>query len=246
MPVLDGVLGDLRGRLVADHAVERRDDRRRRLGAARGRARRWRRCRRPSCRRAAARRWPAAGSTRARPAAITGICTLSSNEPLAPAHATVASLPTTRAATMSTASGMTGLTLPGMIDEPGCRSGIAISPRPGVRAGAHPAQVVADLGEADRDGAQRTGQLDQPVARALRLEVVARLGQRQARCPRASSAMTRCGKPAGVLIPVPTAVPPSGTSAARGSADCEPLDAVAHRRGVAAELLAERHRAWRP
>ena len=30
--------------------------------------------------------------------------------------------------------------------------------------------------------------------------------------------MTRCGKPAGVLMPVPTAVPPSGTSAARGSA----------------------------
>ena len=31
--------------------------------------------------------------------------------------------------------------------------------------------------------------------------------------------MTFCGKPSGVLMPVPTAVPPSGTSATRGSAD---------------------------
>src|SRR5690606_23807708 len=39
----------------------------------------------------------------------------------------------------------------------------------GTRAGAHPAQVVADLGEADRDGAQLAGQLDQTVAGAVRL-----------------------------------------------------------------------------
>ena len=34
---------------------------------------------------------------------------------------------------------------------------------------------------------------------------------------RASSAMTAAEKPGGVLIPVPTAVPPSGSSASRGS-----------------------------
>ena len=34
---------------------------------------------------------------------------------------------------------------------------------------------------------------------------------------RANNSMTRSGKPAGVLMPVPTAVPPSGTSATRGS-----------------------------
>ena len=61
---------------------------------------------------------------------MTGICTLSSKAPLAPAHAIVASLPTTRAATIKVASGITGFTLPGMIDEPGWRSGMAISPRP--------------------------------------------------------------------------------------------------------------------
>ena len=66
-----------------------------------------------------------------------------------------------------------------MIELPGCRSGRKISPRP-VR-GPEPIQrrSLAILISADRDGAQLAGGLDQPVARALRLEVVARLGQRQ-------------------------------------------------------------------
>ena len=42
----------------------------------------------------------------------------------------VASLPTTWAATISTDSGITGLTLPGMIELPGWRLGIEISPMP--------------------------------------------------------------------------------------------------------------------
>ena len=54
---------------------------------------------------------------------ITGTITFSSKLPLAPAHATVASWPTTCAQTCSTDSGTTGLTFPGMIDEPGWRSG---------------------------------------------------------------------------------------------------------------------------
>jgi hypothetical protein len=36
----------------------------------------------------------------------------------------------------------------------------------------------------------------------------------------ATSAMTAALKPAGVLMPVPTAVPPRGSSARRGSEDC--------------------------
>ena len=54
--------------------------------------------------------------------------------------------------------------------------------------------------------------------------------------------MTRSAKPSGVLMPVPTAVPPRGSSATRGSDGLEPLDAESHDRGVAAELLAEHHR----
>ena len=74
---------------------------------------------------------------------------------------------------------MTGLTLPGMIDEPGCRSGRLISPSP-VR-GPEPIQrrSLQILVRRHRDRAQLAGQLDQGVAGALRLEVVARLGQRQ-------------------------------------------------------------------
>ncbi len=62
--------------------------------------------------------------------AITGICTLSSKLPLAPAQATAASLPTTCAHTIRVASGSTGLTLPGMMLDPGWRSGRWISASP--------------------------------------------------------------------------------------------------------------------
>ena len=47
--------------------------------------------------------------------------------PAAPPKATAASLPITCVQTWQTASHMTGFTLPGMIDEPGCRSGMPIS-----------------------------------------------------------------------------------------------------------------------
>ena len=51
---------------------------------------------------------------------MTGIITLRSKfDPRALAQAIVASLPTTCAATIITASGITGLTLPGMIELPG-------------------------------------------------------------------------------------------------------------------------------
>jgi hypothetical protein len=62
--------------------------------------------------------------------AITGSITFSSKLPDCPAMVMVASLPITWAATIAVASGITGLTLPGMIDEPGCRPCSSISPRP--------------------------------------------------------------------------------------------------------------------
>src|SRR5271155_4266266 len=61
---------------------------------------------------------------------ITGMMTLISKLPAAPPNATAASFPTTWATTWHTASGTTGFTFPGMIDEPGCRSGNWISARP--------------------------------------------------------------------------------------------------------------------
>ena len=63
-------------------------------------------------------------------AAITGSKTLSCSCPPSAAIVTVRSLPMTRKQTMLTTSGITGLTLPGMIDEPGCLAGRLISRRP--------------------------------------------------------------------------------------------------------------------
>ena len=55
--------------------------------------------------------------------AISGIRTLSSNWPWRPPIVIAVSLPITWAPTCSTTSGSTGLTLPGMIEEPFCSSG---------------------------------------------------------------------------------------------------------------------------
>ena len=112
----------------------------------------------------------------------------------------------------------------------------------GGRAGRHPAQVVADLGQPDRDRAQHAGELDERVPGALRLEVVAGLGERPGRSSRTAPRSPAAGKPAGVLMPVPTAVPPSGSSRTRGSTDSSRSPGVADGGGVPAELLAEHHR----
>ena len=61
---------------------------------------------------------------------MTGSITLSCNWPADAASVTVRSRPMTRKPVWLTTSGMTGLTLPGMIDEPGCICGRLISLRP--------------------------------------------------------------------------------------------------------------------
>ncbi len=62
--------------------------------------------------------------------AIIGTNTFSSKLPCEPPNAIAASLPITCALTCVTTSAMTGLTLPGMIDDPGWRSGSRISASP--------------------------------------------------------------------------------------------------------------------
>ena len=62
--------------------------------------------------------------------AITGLKTLSSRWPWLPAKVTAAWLPKTRTQTMVMASACVGLTLPGMIEEPGSFSGRISSPMP--------------------------------------------------------------------------------------------------------------------
>ena len=111
--------------------------------------------------------------------AITGSITSRSKLPCVPANVIAVSLPITWAATITVASGSTGFTLPGMIDEPGCRSGSEISPMPGARPGTHPAKVVGDLHQRHGNGAQRPGRLDKGILGRLRLEVVAGLRERE-------------------------------------------------------------------
>ncbi len=129
--------------------------------------------------------------------------------------AIVASLPMTCAATISVASGRTGLTLPGMMLEPGCRSGRAISPSP-VR-GPEPIQrrslqILVRLTAIVRSWPDISTRPSRALC-ASKWSVASVIG-RPVFSARIS--MTRCGKPIGVLMPVPTAVPPSGTSAVRG------------------------------
>ncbi len=61
---------------------------------------------------------------------MTGIMTLSSKLPKLPLKVMAASLPSTCAQTCRSISHMTGLTLPGMMEEPGCVAGRRNSPRP--------------------------------------------------------------------------------------------------------------------
>ena len=79
-----------------------------------------------------------------RRSASTGIATFSSSSeptPPRPPIVTAASLPTTWHATIITLSQITGLTLPGMIDEPGCVAGSDSSNRP--QRGPEPSQRMS-------------------------------------------------------------------------------------------------------
>ena len=62
--------------------------------------------------------------------AMTGIMTLSSRWPFAPAHVMVVSWPITCAQTIMSDSLITGFTFPGMMELPGCVAGNRISPMP--------------------------------------------------------------------------------------------------------------------
>ena len=77
--------------------------------------------------------------------------------------------------TCVTTSAITGFTLPGMIDEPGCRSGSRISAKP-VRGPLPISRMsFAILNSDSGECAELTAALDERVARALRGEVIARL-----------------------------------------------------------------------
>ncbi len=88
--------------------------------------------------------------------------------------------------------------------------------QPGRRPAGHPAQVVADLHQPDGVRAEGAAQLDDRVPAALGLEVVARLGEPLAGRLVEPVDRAAAAKSAGALMPVPTAVPPRGSSRTRG------------------------------
>ena len=170
--------------------------------------------------------------------AITGSITLSSKLPDAPANAIAASLPITWAQTIRVASGITGLTLPGMMLDPGCRSGRWISASPVVGPLAIQRRSLQIFTSPTAYGAQHAAELDDGV-RPPCASKWSRASVNDSPVASLSRWIVRAAKSGGALMPVPTAVPPSGSSRTRGSTDSDPLAGAVDDRGVAGELLAE-------
>ena len=149
--------------------------------------------------------------------AISGMRTLSSNWPCMPPMVIAVSLPITCAETWSTTSGITGLTLPGMIEEPFCSSGSSSSPMPARGPEPISARSLAILVS---ETATTLSAPDSSTS-ASRLPCASN-GSSGARMSSpvsaASRARTRSAKSRWVLSPVPVAVPPSGIWATCGSA----------------------------
>ena len=103
---------------------------------------------------------------------MTGTITLSSKVPAAPPQAIGGVVADDLRAHLQHRLGHDRVHLAGHDRRARLQVGQVQLAEPGARPGAHPAQVVADLGQADRDDAQLAGQLDQRVARGLRLQAV--------------------------------------------------------------------------
>ena len=136
--------------------------------------------------------------------------TLSSKVPAAPAQATVASLPTTCAHTITVASQSTGFTLPGMMLDPGCRSGrwISASPAVGPLASQRRSLQIFVRPTATVRSTPLSSTSESRVAWASKWFLASVNGWPVAFERRS---ITAFANPGGVLIPVPTAVPPRGT-----------------------------------
>ena len=150
--------------------------------------------------------------------AISGIRTLSSNWPWRPPTVIAVSLPITCAPTCSTTSGITGLTLPGMIEEPFCSSGRNSSPIPARGpepiSARSPAILVSETATTFSAPDSSTSASRLPCASngSSGAEIVSPVSARQLLAhlaPRSRGC---------VLSPVPVAVPPSGICATCGSA----------------------------
>ena len=104
---------------------------------------------------------------------ITGSITFNCSCPAEAASVTVRSRPITRKPTWFTTSGITGLTLPGMIDRTRLHRRQVDLVEAAARAGGEQAQVVADLGELDGGALQEPESSTYVAGVARRLDQVA-------------------------------------------------------------------------
>ena len=173
--------------------------------------------------------------------AITGIITFSSKFPAAPPNATAASFPITCVHTWQTASQMTGFTLPGMIEEPGCRSGRAISPRPA--RGPEPIQrrslqILYRLTAITRSTPLASTSASRPPAASKWF----RASVSGSPVEDASRAMTRGGELRRRVEPGSCRGPAEGQLAEAGQDRLGSFGIMTDRGRVPAELLSEGHR----
>ncbi len=140
-------------------------------------------------------------------------------------------------------SAITGLTLPGMIELPGWTSGSCSSPRPVRGPEASRRTSLAILSRLTATVRSAPDAASDRVERGLGLEVVVGLAQRDTGTLLRASGRRARANSGCVLMPVPTAVPPSATSdsSSRGPARRAPGRARICA-GVAAEHLAQADR----
>ena len=148
--------------------------------------------------------------------AISGSMTFSWKLPEAPAMPTAASLAETRVAAIATASGITGLTLPGMMLEPGCSAGSEISASP-----ASGPEFIQRRSFEILSSATAQARSAPDSSTAVSCDARPRNGRARRRSARpvraASRAMARFANSGCALTPVPTAVPPSASRTSRGT-----------------------------
>ena len=149
--------------------------------------------------------------------AITGLNTLSWKLPCEPAKPTVASLPNTWVATMVIASHWVGLTLPGMMEEPGSFSGISSSPMPLRGPEAYQRTSFAIFMSAS---ARTRSAPDTRTRASWAPSAAKRLSACLKAIPVSSEIFSAVSSPnfGCAFRPVPTAVPPMASSRARESA----------------------------
>ena len=171
---------------------------------------------------------------------MTGRMALSSKLPWLPAKATQLSSARTWMQTMTMASHWVGLTLPGMIEEPGCVGREDEFADAAARARAQPADVVGDLGSAD------TAIVLSPAwaatmasLAALGFEVIGGFGER----PPVSSAIRRRDSCRECRVGVDAGADGGAADGqfvqAERRVDSEPVQGLVQLCGVAGELLAD-------